>query len=176
MSSPLRSASRDATAPSSRGGADSAAAEAGLREGDVILAVNGDPIKGVTISATIGSVGVGARVELRSRVTARRAGSPGPLPTPTASFVEGRRIAPGLAGALLGETRSSRGVPALPVGTVEANSPAWHAGLREGDRLLEVNGQRVASLRDVTQVLRQTGDILTLRIQRGDDLLVLARR
>jgi Do/DeqQ family serine protease len=156
---------------------DSAAAAAGLQEGDVILAINGAAVKGADdLRNRFGLLRVGARVELEISRGGKTRRVTGTIADPYRSFVEGRRIAPGLAGALLGEIDRRGGVPALPIGTVEPGSPAWNAGLREGDRLLQVNGQRVASLRDVTQVLRQTGDILTLRIQRGDDLLVLARR
>jgi Do/DeqQ family serine protease len=156
---------------------DSAAAAAGLQEGDVILAINGAPVKGADdLRTRFGMLRVGARVELEVSRGGKTRRLEGRIADPYQSFVEGRRVAPALAGALLGELDRRGGVPALPVGTVEPGSAAWNAGLREGDRLLQVNGQRVASLRDVSRILRQTGDILTLRIQRGDDLLVLARR
>jgi Do/DeqQ family serine protease len=156
---------------------DSAAAAAGLEEGDVILAINGAPVKGADdLRTRFGLLRVGAHVELEISRGGKTRRLEGRIADPYQSYVEGRRVAPALAGALLGELDRRGGVPALPVGTVEPGSAAWNAGLREGDRLLQVNGQRVASLRDVARVLRQTGDILTLRIQRGDDLLVLARR
>ena len=156
---------------------DSAAAEAGLREGDVILALNGAAVQGADdLRNRFGLLRVGARVELEISREGKTRRIKGTIADPYEAFVEGRRLAPGLAGALLGELDRRSGIPALPVVTVEPGSPAWNAGLREGDRLLQVNGQRVASLRDVADVLRQTGDILNLRVQRGDDLVVLARR
>ncbi|EGV20082.1 protease Do [Thiocapsa marina 5811] len=156
---------------------DSAAAAAGLREGDVILALNGASVRGADdLRNRFGLLRVGARVELEISREGKTRRIKGTIADPYEAFVEGRRLAPGLRGALLGELDRRSGIPALPVGTVEPGSPAWNAGLREGDRLLQVNGQRVASLRDVAEVLHQTGDILSLRVQRGDDLVVLARR
>ncbi|MCX8092500.1 MAG: PDZ domain-containing protein, partial [Verrucomicrobiae bacterium] len=60
--------------------------------------------------------------------------------------------------------------------TVERDSPAWQVGLREGDRLLQVNGRRIESLRDLGAILRASKGLYSLHIQRGEDLIVLARR
>ena len=156
---------------------ESAAAAAGVREGDVILAINGAKVKGADdLRNRFGLLRVGDRVELdvlRGGKTRRVTGMIG---DPYRAFVEGARISDTLAGALLGELDRRDGVPALPVGTVEPGSAAWLAGLREGDRIVQVNGYRVSSLRDVERVLQQSGDLMSVRIQRGDDLLILARR
>jgi S1-C subfamily serine protease len=156
---------------------ESAAAAAGVREGDVILAINGAKVKGADdLRNRFGLLRVGDRVELdvlRGGKTRRVTGMIG---DPYRAFVQGARISDSLAGALLGELDRRGGVPALPVGTVEPGSAAWLAGLREGDRIVQVNGYRVSSLRDVERVLQQSGDLMSVRIQRGDDLLILARR
>ncbi|MCG6986234.1 MAG: Do family serine endopeptidase [Thiocapsa sp.] len=156
---------------------ESAAAAAGLREGDVILTINGAAVKGAAdLRNRFGLLRVGAAVQLDILRGGKVRRVDGTIADPYRDFVEGRRVAPSLAGALLGELDRRGGVPALPVGTVEPGTAAWNAGLREGDRILQVNGQRVASLRDVARVLEQSGLLLSLRIQRGDDLLILARR
>jgi Do/DeqQ family serine protease len=156
---------------------DSAAASAGLREGDVILTINGVTVKGAEdVRNQFGLLRVGAPVELeimRGGKTRRVAGT---IADPYQSYMEGRRIGDSLEGALLGELDRRGGIPALPVGTVEPGSAAWNAGLREGDRIVQVNGQRVASLLDVAQVLRQSRGLVSVRIQRGGDLLILSRR
>lgn len=155
----------------------SAAATAGLREGDVILTMNGAAVKGAAdLHNRFGLLRVGARVELEILRGGKLRRVTGAIADPYRDFLEGRRVSPSVAGALLGELDRRGGVPALPVGTVEPGSAAWTAGLREGDRILQVNGQRVASLRDMARVLRQSGVLVSLRIQRGDELLILSRR
>ncbi|WP_295403068.1 DegQ family serine endoprotease [uncultured Thiocystis sp.] len=155
----------------------SAAADAGLREGDIILTVNDKPIRGsADLRNRFGLLRVGERVELEIV----RGGKPrrlsGIIADPYRDFVRGDRLSPILAGALFGELDRRVGVPAVPVGTVETDSPAWNAGLREGDRILQVNGQGIDSLSEIAILLRQAGGLLSLRVQRGDDLLLLARR
>ncbi len=157
--------------------AGSAAAEAGLRAGDVILAVNGKPVKGVTdVRNRLGLLGVGARVDLSILRDGKPRRLTGAIADPYRHFIRGERLSPSLAGALFGELDRYAGVPAIPVGTVEVNSPAWQAGLREGDRLLEVNGERIGDVRDIAQVLRKSDVLFSLRVQRGDELILLARR
>ncbi len=155
----------------------SAAAEAGLREGDVILTVNG---KAVSSSADLrnrfGLLRVGEQVELEIIRSGKPRRLTGAIADPYRDYIPGARLSPSLAGALFGELDRQNGIPAIPVGTVETNSPAWNAGLREGDRLLQVNDQVIDDLRDIARLLRQADGLYSLRVQRGDQLLLLARR
>ncbi len=156
---------------------DSAAASAGLREGDVILTINGGAVKGAEdVRNRFGLLRVGTPVELEIMRGGKTRRITGTIADPYKSFVEGRRVGASLEGALLGELDRRGGIPALPVGTVEPGSAAWNACLREGDRIVQVNGQRVVSLRDVAQVLQQSRGLVSVRIQRGGDLLILSRR
>lgn len=156
---------------------DSAAAAAGLREGDLIVTLNGATVKGADdLRNRFGLLRVGSTVALEIIRGGKTRRVNGVIADPYQTFVEGRRIHASLAGALIGELDRRAGVPALPVGTVTRESAAWLAGLREGDRLLQVNGQRVASLAELTRVLSQSGELVSLRIQRGEALLILTRR
>ena len=156
---------------------DSAAEEAGLREGDVILGLNGKPVRGSSdLRVQFGLLRVGESVELDIVRNGKARRLSGKVADPYRHYVAGERIAPSLAGALLGELDTRTGIPAVPVGSVERESPAWLAGLREGDRIVQVNGQRVDGLRDIASILRNSKGLFSLRIQRGDDLILLARR
>jgi serine protease Do len=54
---------------------------------------------------------------------------------------------------------------------VRYNSPAQQAGLKSGDLILEVDGQKVVRVAQVKQALgnKLAGDAVAFRIQRGDD-------
>ncbi|HET6952659.1 MAG TPA: site-2 protease family protein [Acidimicrobiales bacterium] len=61
------------------------------------------------------------------------------------------------------------------VGSVVEGSAADGAGLREGDRIVSINGDRVSTWSDVTDVIRasEVGDEVVLGIERGGSPLTL---
>ncbi len=159
---------------------DPSSAAAGLRPGDLIVAVNGRPVTGAGIlKAHIGLMRIGtplalelirdgARIRLKSAVT-----------YPYTGYVEGRRLAPLLKGAKLGDRIEGIGGNrsfAVAVGIVDKDSPAWFTGLREGDLLLEVNQERVRNLKELGRVLRRTRTLVSLKIRRGGRIMVFSRR
>ncbi|MEA3278079.1 MAG: DegQ family serine endoprotease [Pseudomonadota bacterium] len=158
----------------------SAAAEAGLKPGDVITQVNGRAVKrAADLRNRIGLMRVGTEVEL----DLIRDGEPrilrGKVADPYEGFVDGAGISASLAGALLGDLAkdSARGrLLAVAVGPVRKDSPAWTAGLRDGDLLLEVNRERVRNLQELRSVMRGSRGLFSVRIQRGSRLIVLSRR
>ena len=155
----------------------SAAEEAGVRPGDVILRLNDKPVRGAAdLRNQFGLLRVGESIALDILRDGRPKRLAARVADPYRNYVPGERIAPELAGALLGELDTSSGVPGVPVGTVERDSPAWQAGLREGDRLLQINGQRLGRLRDIGAILRASKGLYSLHIQRGDQLIILSRR
>jgi Do/DeqQ family serine protease len=153
---------------------ESAAAAAGLREGDAILSLDGRPIAGAAdIRNRFGLMRVGARLTLEVVRDGKRLNLKGEIADPYAGFVPGERLAPALAGASIGEVRGSE---AVAVGQVKRDSPAWSTGLREGDRILQVNGLGVGGLGELRAALRRGRGLQSLSIQRGDRLVVLSRR
>lgn len=60
------------------------------------------------------------------------------------------------------------------VGQVEAGEPADAAGLRPGDRILSVDGERAWSFQRVVQLISaRPGETVPLEVQRGDEVLEL---
>jgi len=155
----------------------SAAEEAGLRAGDVILRLNDRPVRGASdLRTQFGLLRVGELVKvdiLRNGKTLRLTGR---IADPYRHYISGERLSPALSGALFGELNTDSGIPGVPVGTVDRESPAWRAGLREGDRLVQVNGQTLSSLGDIAKILRASKGLYSLRIQRGDDLILISVR
>ncbi len=67
------------------------------------------------------------------------------------------------------------GVVATRVGSVEEGSEAWHAGLRPGDRIISINGQKVSTWHDMqveNQLAGEEGRAL-FTVQRGMERLEL---
>jgi Do/DeqQ family serine protease len=155
---------------------DSPAARAGLRAGDVVVAVNGRPVHTASgLRARLGVLPVGETVELsvrRENATSTIRAQIGEIEARHAR--QGRRIAE-LEGATLaavqGDARQADRSGVLVV-AVEAGTPAFEHGLRPGDLIVGVNRRRVNSVEALAQRLRGRGTI-ALNVLRGDFLLTI---
>jgi S1-C subfamily serine protease len=159
---------------------DSAAERTGLRPGDVVTAVDDRPVRSAAdLRNRIGLLRAGSAIEIDVLRGPRRHRLKGEIEDPYADFMHGEDLAPALEGALVGEAlrTSRRGhAPVLMVGPLRPGSPAWLAGLREGDLIVEVNCGRVGSLSDLRQAIRAVGGIQSMRVLRDGQLILLARR
>ena len=158
---------------------NSPAATAGLRKGDVVVALNGHPVRGsAELRARLGVVPAGDTVELKvqrgkeTEVVKARIGE-----VDRAQAAGGQSL-PELNGASLAEVER-RGLPgknrAVLVNSVEAGSPAFQHGLRQGDVIIGVNQRRVTSVPELSKALRASGR-LALNVVRGDFLLTMQLR
>lgn len=158
----------------------SAAADAGLRPGDLITEVNREPIKGAAaLRNRIGLMSIGTPVNIEVIRSGRTLALHGKIADPYKNFVAGEQVDQDFRGAMLGnlvkESTDGR-LMAVAVGPVKEHSLAWQSGLREGDMLLYANGSRVRNLRALKAVLREAGGIYSLQVQRGNRLILLSRR
>lgn len=164
----------------SRVDSGSAAAAAGLRPGDLIVTVNGRHVTDAgALKAHIGLLRVGTPLELELIRDGVRIRLKSMVADPYAGYIKGRHLTPLLQGAKLGDWIKDNGgnrPSAVAVGTVDKGSPAWLAGLREGDLLLEVNQERVRNLETLGRALRRTRALVSLKIRRGDRIILLSRR
>ena len=172
-----------------------AAARAGLRQGDVIVRVNGREVTpDETVSFLIANTAVGSRVSLdiirdgrAQRISATVAQRPTEEalaqqlvgPNGGVPMAEDAPVAPGTAlglslQALNPQIRSAVGLPATATGViitaVAAGSDASEKGLRRGDLILSVNRQPVTT---PAQVL---GSVETASRARRTSVLLLVRR
>ncbi len=142
----------------------SPAAESGLAPGDVIVAANGVPVtRGAEVRNLIGLMRVGETVALDvvragapmklSAIIAERTSEP--VPVTGAALLEGARFEPNADGE------------GVLVAEVEPASPAYRAGLREGDVIVAVNRAAVASPEDLMAAIAASPGRLSLGVVRG---------
>ena len=149
----------------------SAAAEAGLAPGDVVLTANGERIDGpAALHNFEGLQPIGSRVVLGLQRDGR------PLEVrvqlreqPTRSA--GALLDPRLAGAGFAELPPrlrQAGIAGVVVASVEAGSRAARNGLREGDLVVGTGGGPVDDLAAFRSAVSQAGQPLVLQVVRGD--------
>jgi serine protease Do len=160
---------------------DSAAAAAGLKSGDVITEVNGEPVtRSGTLSSLIGMSAPGERVKLKvwrdhgERTIEARLGG---------ADKEGKQVADaGAAGerGMLGLTlrplsRDEKREAKVDAGLVveDVDGPAERAGIVAGDVLLAINGKTVQSVEQVKSVMAAKPKSVALLVQReGEKIFV----
>ena len=160
---------------------DSPALKAGLREGDLVVGLNGRPIRNAAeLRARLGLTPIGEQVELR----VNRGGETRMLRVQIAAPQEhtpgqGQAI-PQLAGLQVVEIE--RGSPlyqriqGLIVSAVERNSRAWQSGFRPGDIIYATNNKRVRTLAEFQAALRGAERGYAVSLLRGDSSLTIVIR
>ncbi|WP_127347613.1 Do family serine endopeptidase [Pseudidiomarina mangrovi] len=150
----------------------SAAAEAGIQSGDVIIAVNNDRIRTFAdLIARVGTVGAGNEIE----VTVLREGKERKLDVTLRSEEREVRAAE-LHPALEGATLAANGDGGVTLTELEQNSMAARYGLRKDDVIVAVNRRPVTSVAELRQAMDQAGNVIALNIRRGNTSLYLVLR
>ena len=152
--------------------ASSPAAAAGLREGDVITALNGKPVNASNELANLeGLLPVGTQV----KISVLRDGAPLTLaatlkPTELRQTT-GDKLDAGLAGATLGDLPDKfrrQGLSGVIVNAVTQGSRAAANGLRANDLIVAVNQVEVRDLTELeTRVAKRRSTQLLLTVVRG---------
>lgn len=166
--------------------ADSPAALAGLRVGDVITVFNKDPVQSANhLHNMLGLLRIGDPVKLvvlRDGVELQFAET---TADPYKNYVAGASVSLYLEGARLSnfvdeatenaaEDAAKNGkLRAIAIGDIEVGSSAWRVGLREGDIVLEVNKMKVTDLKMMKQLLDEDKPMFHLRLQRDGELVNL---
>lgn len=153
---------------------DSAADNAGIKAGDVIVKVNGKAVKSFNeLRGKIGSIGAGKEVEITVIRDGKEKDFDVTLKKSEAANVEASSIHPMLEGAELENSTKSKGIV---VGDVEPGSPAEMIGLKEDDVITGINRTRVTSIADLRKYLKDHKGVFALNIVRGGNNLYLMIR
>lgn len=155
----------------------SPAARAGLKPGDVIVAVNGRPVAGsADLRNVIGLLRVGQKVEIEVVRNGKTRRLQAVITEQQVVAVAGDKISKRFRGAefsmsevISGGERSEL----IQVRKVKRNSNAYQAGLREGDIIVSVNRRYVRNFDEFKQALSQSRRGILMNIQRGDGGLFL---
>ena len=159
---------------------DSAAAKAGLKSGDVVTAVNGEPVvRSGELSSRIGMSTPGEQVKLtvwRDKEPREMQATLGKIDGEGKQAAAARAVEPGKLGLALRpltpeEKRESR----IEQGMVVQNAagPAARAGIQTGDVVLSINGKPTGSIEQIQEVLQSKPKNVALLVQReGNRLFV----
>ncbi len=150
----------------------SAAEAAGIEASDVIVEIDGRKIEsGRELRNVIGLMSLNQEVELlvyrdgQSQLVKAVVGGSQPSVAANAQD-EGRQLAdPAYQGAQLRSVEQA-GSTGVEVVNVEQGSPAWQAGLRQGDVIFEVNRSEVATLQEFNQRVDDDAPVTALGVLR----------
>jgi len=148
---------------------ESPAARAGLKLGDIVVALNDRPVRSAAdLRNSVGLLGIGEEV----RMDIVRAGQPQTLITriaePVSDTLGGGDLHPHFDGATFGLARGSGGgQQGVLVTELERGSAAWGTGLRRGDVIVQINRKPIGDLRDLVRLVNANPRNLTLNIHRG---------
>lgn len=151
---------------------DSAAAEAGMQSGDVIIAVNGEKIRSFAdLSARVKTLGVGKPFD----VTVLRDGDEQTFSVTLSAeetAVEAAQLHPALQGATLAPNDGG----GITITELEEGSMAARYGLRKDDIISAVNRQPVNTVSELRSALDNADGVVALNIRRGNSSLYLVLR
>jgi Do/DeqQ family serine protease len=155
---------------------DSAAEEAGLKAGDVIVSLNGQTIISFSaLRAKIGSLSVGKKIELGII----RDGQPLTLSAtlkaaqPDKVKLSPQPLHPSLTGATLINPTGNNKNKGVLVAEVEKGSIAENFGLQQGDLIISINRTPIQNLSELREFINSSPKILALNIVRDKRKLYL---
>ncbi len=155
----------------------SAADKAGLRVGDVILEVDGRPVRNTAdVRNRVGMVRVGQDIYMTILRDGTSKSVRAVVAEPELVVIDGGKLHLKLTGAEIAEIRQPKAEfdhqTGLFVTRVEQGSHAWQTGLRPGDRIVSANRVVMDDLETLRKIAGQVSrGRLLLNIQRGNDAL-----
>ena len=155
----------------------SAADNAGIKAGDIIVSINGNPVRSFgELRAKVATMGAGKAVELGIIRDGKSQVAKVTLKQSEESVAALDKIHPALDGARLENTHEGQQPQGVRVIAVEARSAAATIGLRKDDIITGINRVKINNLTDLKKVMKGKTDVLALNIVRGNASLFLILR
>jgi len=155
----------------------SAADNAGIKAGDIIVSINGNPVRSFgEVRAKIATMGAGKVVKLGLIRDGKEQEVSVTLKQADKQQAAASELHPALKGATLANTEKGRQPAGVEVTDVQAKTPAASIGLRKGDVIVGVNRQRINNLDELGKLMKNNQEVFALNIQRGNMTLYLVLR
>lgn len=160
--------------------AESPADRAGIKPGDVVVAVNDKKVLTVSqLRNYIGLQRVGEKIDIDVIRDGKLKKIKMAISETTQAKISGGDINQRLSGVVFanmsGEHPLNGTIKGIEAVEMEPGSPAWQAGLREGDVIVSANKVLVKSLHEFLKVVKGAPRIL-LNVRRGRDALFIVIR
>jgi serine protease Do/serine protease DegQ len=159
---------------------DSAASDAGLIAGDVVVEVDGAPVKRSSdLRNKVGLSPVGERVELKIIRNGKPLTVEAVIRETTERTASGADVSQYLEGASLRNLREGE-LPHAKAGvlveSVEQGSAAWRAGVRAGDVIINANRQEITTMEGLAKAIPNKDEGILLRINRNGGIFFVVIR
>ena len=159
----------------------SPASKAGIKPGDIVIAVDGKPVTNAAeLRNAIGLQRVGSKVKLTLIREGKELRVDASIEEPKRTKVEGGSINQHLSGSVLsniGPGNPLAGqIEGVEVLDVTPRGPAWQAGLRKGDIIVSANRQEVQDINSMKAAIHDSRHGILLNIRRGEGALFLVIR
>ncbi|NRA60555.1 MAG: Do family serine endopeptidase [Psychrobium sp.] len=152
---------------------DSAAEEAGIEAGDIIIKINKQKVKSFfDLRAKIGSMGAGTKVNLEIVREGKIKHFSVSLKEDKKKTLLAGEIHSSIAGATLSD-QSQESAPGIVVSDVAQNSPAMLSGLRKGDMIIGIDRTSIRTIQALRTYVKNSEGASAIRVKRGNRILFL---
>jgi len=159
---------------------DGAAEKAGIKSGDVVIAVDGRPVKrAADLRNKVGMAPVGEKVTLTVLRDSKKREMTAVISESSQQASSGESVSKYLQGASLRDLRKGELQHAdsgVLVDDVKQGSPAWRAGLRRGDVIINANRQDVVNMAELRNAISDKDGTLLLRVNRNGGVFFVVIR
>jgi serine protease DegQ len=152
---------------------DSAAAKAGIKSGDVIITLDGQPLSSFAeLRAKVGTAGPGVTMKLGVLRGGKAIDVNVTLDKSPDVAVALEKINPALTGAILSDVDAKTG-KGVQVDEVQKGSPADQVGFQQGDVIVGINREPIDNLAALRKVLESKPDLIAISVVRKGQSLYL---